>query len=256
MTIVRQSWQVYLRGARVLRRQPAYLGMTLFQPIIWLLLFGALFRSVARLPGFHGSYINFLTPGVVVMLAVFSAGWTGMGFVEDINSGVMDRMLATPVRRGALNAGTVAYGALTVVVQTVLIVLLALVLGADFRGGVGGIILLLVVAALLAGVFASLSNAVGLLARQRESVIGAVTFVQLPLTFLSAALMAQSLLPGWIRSVARFNPVNWAVEAARSAAMQKIDWSLVAGRIGLLAGLLVVSAFLAARAFARYQRSL
>jgi ABC-2 type transport system permease protein len=256
MTTARQSWQVYLRGVRVLRRQPAYLMMTLVQPIIWLLLFGALFKSVARLPGFHSSYINFLTPGVVVMLAVFSAGWTGMGFVEDIHSGVMDRMLATPVRRGALNAGTVAYGAFTVVVQTVLIVLLALALGADFRGGVGGIVLLLVVAALLAAVFACLSNAIGLLARQRESVIGAVTFVQLPLTFLSAALMAQSLLPAWIRSVARFNPVNWAVEAARSAAMQKIDWGLVAGRIGLLAALLAVSAFLAARAFARYQRSL
>jgi ABC-2 type transport system permease protein len=256
MTTARQSWQVYLRGVRVLRRQPAYLGMTLVQPIIWLLLFGALFKSVARLPGFHGSYVNFLTPGVVVMLAVFSAGWTGMGFVEDIHSGVMDRMLATPVRRGALNAGTVAYGAFTVVVQTVLIVLLALALGADFRGGIGGVILLLVIAALLGGVFASLSNAVGLLARQRESVIGAVTFVQLPLTFLSAALMAQSLLPAWIRSVARFNPVNWAVEAARSAAMEQIDWGLVAGRIGLLAALLVVSGWLAARAFARYQRSL
>ena len=256
MTVARQSWQVYLRGMRVLRRQPAYLGMTLFQPIIWLLLFGALFKSVARLPGFHSSYINFLTPGVVVMLAVFSAGWTGMGFVEDIHTGVMDRMLATPVRRGALNAGTVAYAAFTVVVQTVLIVLLALALGADFRGGIGGVILLLVVAALLGAVFASLSNAIGLLARQRESVIGAVTFVQLPLTFLSAALMAQSLLPAWIRSVAKFNPVNWAVQAARSAAMQKIDWGLVAGRIGLLVALLIVSAFLAARAFARYQRSL
>jgi ABC-2 type transport system permease protein len=56
--------------------------------------------------------------------------------------------------------------------------------------------------------------------------------------------------------VARFNPVNWAVEAARSAAMDRTDWGLVAGRMGLLVGLLIVSAFLAARAFARYQRSL
>jgi ABC-2 type transport system permease protein len=94
------------------------------------------------------------------------------------------------------------------------------------------------------------------LARQRESVIGAVTFVQLPLTFLSAALMAPGLLPGWIRTVARFNPVNWAVEAARSAAMQTIDWGLVAGRIGLLVALLLASAALATRAFGRYQRSL
>ncbi len=79
------------------------------------------------------------------MLAVSSAGWTGMGFIEDINSGVMDRMLASPVWRGALNAGTVTYAALTVVIQTVLIVLLALALGADYRGGVGGVLLLIVV---------------------------------------------------------------------------------------------------------------
>ena len=256
MTAVRQSWQVYLRGLRVLKRQPAYLGMTLFQPIIWLLLFGALFKSVTKIPGFHGTYINFLTPGVVVMLAVFSAGWTGMGFVEDINSGVMDRMLTSPVWRGALNAGTIAYGAFMVVIQTILIVLIALALGANFKGGVAGVALLLLIAALLAAVVAALSNAIGILARQRETVIGAVTFVQLPLTFLSVALMQRSLLPSWIQSVASYNPVNWAAEAARSAAMQKIDWSLVASRIGFLAVLLMVAAYLATRAFAKYQRSL
>ncbi len=256
MTALRQSWQVYIRGMRVLRRQPAYLGITLFQPIIWLLLFGALFKSVTKIPGFHGSYINFLTPGVVVMLAVFSAGWTGMGFVEDIEAGVMDRMLASPVWRGALNAGTVVYGAFTVVIQTVLIVLLALLLGADFKGGVIGVVLLILIAALLGAVFASLSNGVGVLARQRETVIGAVTLVQLPLTFLSAALMQSSLLPGWIRTVAKFNPVNWAVQAGRSAAMEKTDWGVVASRIGLLVALLLVSATLATRAFTKYQRSL
>ena len=108
MTALRQTWQVTLRGIRVFIRNPAYLGMTLTQPIIWLLLFGALFKAITRIPGFHGgSYINFLTPGIVVMLAVSSAGWTGMGFIEDIASGVMDRELVSPVWRGALNAGTV-----------------------------------------------------------------------------------------------------------------------------------------------------
>src|SRR4051812_42755917 len=98
-----QTWQITLRYLRVIARQPAFLGITLVQPIIWLLLFGALFKAVTRIPGFHGgSYIDFLTPGVVVMLAVSSAGWTGMGFIEDINGGVMDRLLASPVWRGGL----------------------------------------------------------------------------------------------------------------------------------------------------------
>ena len=256
MTPLRQTWQVSLRYLRVLYRQGAWLGITLTQPLIWLLLFGALFKSVTDIPGFHGSYIDFLTPGVVVMLAVSSAGWTGMGFIEDINGGVMDRVLASPVWRPALNLGSVAQAVLTVVIQTVLIVLLALALGADYTNGVGGVLVLILVAALLAACFASLSNGLAMLARQREALIGAVSFVLLPLTFLSSALMQQSLVPGWIHTVAEFNPVNWAAEAGRSAAMGQIDWGLVASRVGLLTALLVVCAAFATRAFGTYQRSL
>ena len=104
-------------------RQPAYVGITLVQPVIWLLLFGALFESVTEIPGFRGdSYLDFLTPGVVVMLAVSSAGWTGMGFIEDIDRGVMDRLLVSPAWRGALNLGSVAQAVLSVVIQTVIVV--------------------------------------------------------------------------------------------------------------------------------------
>jgi ABC-2 type transport system permease protein len=257
MTALRQTWQVTLRGIRVFVRQPAYVALTLAQPVIWLLLFGALFKAITEIPGFHGgSYIDFLTPGIVVMLAVSSAGWTGMGFIDDIAGGVMDRELASPVWRGALNAGSVVYAALVVALQTVLIVLLALALGANYVGGFGGVLLLILVAALLGAAFASLSNGVALIARQREALIGAVSFVILPLTFLSSALMQQSLVPAWIRTIAKFNPVNWAVEAGRSAAMEHINWGLVASRIGLLVAVALLSAVLATRAFARYQRSL
>jgi ABC-2 type transport system permease protein len=257
MTRTRQTLQVSMRGVRVLIRQPAYLGITLSQPIIWLLLFGALFKAITQIPGFHGgSYIDFLTPGIVVMLAITSAGWTGMGFIEDINGGVMDRMLVSPVWRGALNAGSVIYAVTTIVLQTVLIVLLALALGADYKGGIGGVLILVVLAALLGAAFASLSNGLAVLTRQRETLIGAVSAVVLPLTFLSSALMQESLVPSWIRTVAKFNPVNWAAQAGRSAAMEKIDWSLVGSRLGLLAALALVCAVFATRAFGSYQRSL
>jgi ABC-2 type transport system permease protein len=242
---MRQSWQVSLRYFRVLARQPAFLLITIVQPLIWLLLFGALFKAVTQIPGFGGSgdYLDFLTPGIVVMLAVSSAGWTGMGFIEDINSGVMDRMLVTPAWRGAFNLGSVAQCVVSVVLQTLLIIGLALLLGAS----VGNVGVLLLVAALLAASFASLSNGLGVLTRQRESLIGAVSLLLLPLTFLSSALMQLSLAPGWIGSVAKVNPVDWAVVAAR-------DPDLL--RIGLLVALTVLSSWFATRAFAVYQRSL
>jgi len=256
MIRLRQTWQVTLRYLRALLRQPAWVGITLTQPLIWLLLFGALFKAVTRIPGFRGSYVDFLAPGIVVMLAVSAAGWTGMGFIEDINGGVMDRVLASPVWRGALNLGSVAQAALSIVIQSLLIVMLALVLGAHFAGGIGGVAVLVLLAALLGGCFASLSNGVALLARRRETLIGAVSFVVLPLTFLSSALMQRSLVPGWIRSVSDFNPVNWAADAGRSATLGHTDWGLVASRVGLLAALLVLCASFATRAFGRYQRSL
>ena len=91
-----------VRHVRRLLRKPAWVAVTLIQPMIWLLLFGALFKSVTQIPGFvGGSYIEYLTPGVVIMTAISSAGWSGMAFIDDMRSGVMDRMLASPVRRGA-----------------------------------------------------------------------------------------------------------------------------------------------------------
>jgi ABC-2 type transport system permease protein len=67
--------------------------------------------------------------------------------------------------------------------------------------------------------------------------------------------MQQSLLPGWVRWAAKFNPVNWAAEAGRSAAGANANWEMIASRVGFLALLLLASAAFATRAFNAYQRS-
>ena len=105
-TITLQSALLTRRSLLAMWRQPAYVVMTLVQPVIWLLLFGALFQTVVELPGFSQagtSYIDFITPGVMMMTALFSATWAGTVYIEDMNLGVMDRLLASPVRRGAIN---------------------------------------------------------------------------------------------------------------------------------------------------------
>jgi ABC-2 type transport system permease protein len=119
-----------------------------------------------------------------------------------------------------------------------------------------GLVVLVAVAGLLGAVFASLSNGVAVLTRQRETLIGIVTMVTLPLTFLSSALMQRSLLPGWIQWIAKFNPVNWAAQAGRSAATSNADWGLIGSRVGLLVLLLLASTAFATRAFSSYQRSI
>jgi ABC-2 type transport system permease protein len=256
VTRLHHTNQVALRYIRALLRQPAYIAITLFQPIIWLLIFGALFKRTADIPGFRGgSYIAFLTPGVVVMLAISSAGWVGMGFIEDINRGTMDRLLVSPIWRGALNLGSVAQSVLSIVLQSLIVVAISLAVGARFHS-LAGVLVLVAIAGLLGAIFASLSNGVAVLTRQRETLIGIVTMVTLPLTFLSSALMQQSLLPGWIRWIAKFNPVNWAAEAGRSAAATHADWALIGTRVGLLGLLLLASAAFATHAFTTYQKSI
>src|ERR671933_904973 len=113
------SRNMTLRWLRALWRQPWYVAVTLVQPVIWLLLFGALFKRVVQIPGFQGdSYIDFLTPGIVVMTALFSSGWNGMGMIEDLDRGVMDRFLVSPVSRAPLIIGPLAQVSISIAVQS------------------------------------------------------------------------------------------------------------------------------------------
>jgi ABC-2 type transport system permease protein len=249
------SFDMTRRQVVALLRQPWYVAVTLVQPVIWLLLFGALFESVSQIPGFNeSSYQSYIAPGIVVMTALFSAGWSGMGMINDMDRGVMDRFLVSPVNRSSLIIGPLAQAALSVAIQAVIIVGLALAVGADFSG-VPGVIVLILVAVLLAASMGALSNAVALTTRQEETLVGLVQFVVLPLTFLSAAFMQLDLIPGWMQEVAKFNPVNWAVEAGREAVGSGVDWGFVAERVGLLFGLAIVCVWVATRAFRSYQRS-
>jgi ABC-2 type transport system permease protein len=253
--VANDTWQMTLRHLRALIRQPIWIFVTLVQPVIWLLLFGALFEKVTEIPGFtSGNYIDFLAPGVVVMTAFFSAGWSGMSMIEDLDRGVVDRFLTSPVNRSSLIAGRIVQQCLTIVIQSVIIVGLALLAGGTFPGGVGGVVVLLLIGCLVGASFAALSNGIALLVRKEESLIGILTFVQLPLTFVSSAFMQQDLMPGWMSAVADVNPVNWAVDAGRSAVSADPDWGLIATDTGLLLALLAASLWMATRAFRTYQK--
>jgi ABC-2 type transport system permease protein len=256
MTLIRQTMYMTARHLRELWRQPWFVAVTLVQPVIWLLLFGALFKRVIEIPGFHGhSYIAFLAPGIVVMTAMFGSAWSGMALIEDINRGVTARFLVSPVRREALIGGRILKEAVVVVIQSAIIVALALIVGASFPGGPAGVAALFAVSALLGAAFGALSNGFGLIMRQEEALIGAVQFVVLPLTFLSTTFLAANLMPNWIAHVADFNPLNWAVVAGRAATSAHADWGVVASRAGFLVALLVVCLAFATRAFQSYQRS-
>jgi ABC-2 type transport system permease protein len=257
MTALAHTRYMTLTHLRQLWRQPWWIAVSLVQPVIWLLLFGALFQSVADLPGFGSDdYITFIAPGIVIMTAFFSAGWTGMGLLEDLDRGVTDRLLTSPISRSALIAGRVTQQTITMIIQSLIMVGIALIAGASFAGGVLGIAGLLGIAALISAAFASLSLAFALVTRQEETLIATLTFLQLPLSFISSTLIAPDLMPSWMEKLANYNPVEWAVEAGRAAALGEGGFDVVVTRAGLLAGFAAVAAWLALKAMEKYQRSL
>ena len=241
-------------------RQPAFIGIGLVQPVIWLFLFGQLFRRVVDIPGFgpggpSASYLDYLIPGIVMMNAMNGNMWAGMNAMEEIDRGTLNRFLVSPARRIALMNANVVEQAVTTIVQTVIILVLGLIGGARYPGGFTGVAVVALVSILIGTVFGALSNTIGMLVRQREAIIGINVFFMLPLTFLSSVFLPTALMPGWMRAIAACNPLNWAVQAGRDALNASADWSAVAVRGAGLLALAVVCVTVSVATFRAYQKS-
>jgi ABC-2 type transport system permease protein len=253
---VAHTGAIATRHIRAFARQPWWIAISLMQPVIYLILFSQLFQTMGELPPFGGSYLSFLLPGVVVMSALSSGGWAGTASIDDMRLGVMDRVLVTPARRAAVIVGHLGQQAVIVVVQAAALIVLGIVVGARFDGGPIGVAVMLIASILLGTAIGALSHAIALIARTQETLIAVSQGIILPMTFLSTTFMAPDLMPGWMATVASFNPLTWAVDAARAALDGPSDWSFVATRLAWLAIFLVVSVVLALGAFGKYRRSI
>src|SRR5580658_8164731 len=224
-TAVVHTWYLTGRKLHALVRQPWVLTFSVVQPVIWLFLFGQLFRKVIDIPGFgyHGSYLDYLVPGVIAMNAMSNNMWAGMTMIEEIERGTLNRFLVSPASRIALMNASVA-------------VLVAASIGVGV-------------------VFGALSNATGMLLRSREAIIGVYTFFMLPLMFLSSAFIQTSLMPGWMQAIASRNPLNWVVQIGRSAVSAAPDWGAIGVRCGGLLVLAVVCVAVSVLTFRSYSKS-
>jgi ABC-2 type transport system permease protein len=249
----------YLTGRKLhaLVRQPWVMAFSVVQPAIWLFLFGELFRRVIDIPGFHfgGSYLDYLIPGIVAMNAMAGNMWAGMTMIEEIERGTLNRFLASPASRIGLMNASVAEQAVSTTVQSLIIVGLGLAGGARYPGGVPGCLVLVAASILVGVVFGALSNAVGMLLRSREAVIGVYTFFMLPLMFMSSAFMQTRLMPGWMQAIASRNPLNWVVQVGRSVLASNPDWGAVAVRCGGLLVLAIVCVGLSVATFGSYAKN-
>jgi ABC-2 type transport system permease protein len=146
-------------------------------------------------------------------------------------------MLATPVTRVSIVLGRVFGSVSTLVVQALLIFLIAWIMGVDIAAGFPGVLLTVVIVTLLGLGFAGLSNGLAIVMKRPDPLIAFISFITLPLMFLSSAMMPGDLLPGWIQTAKTFNPVSHAVESVRSLVIVGYEWDVVLPDLLILAGI-------------------
>ena len=219
-TFVGDVWVNFKRWNLKAVRNPFVLVVSLVQPIIFLVLFTEVFGNVAGsavnrgLPGI--TYETYLVPAIAIQVALAAAITSGVGLVNDIENGMFEKVLVTPMNRTAVFVGKTAAEVFRIAVQIAIILGLGVLLGAEIATGVVGVVGIIAVGILFSLWFVAFSNALAILTRDQESTIIGANLLQFPLLFLSSAFLPLEALPDWIQTFARFNPVTYGVDAARS----------------------------------------
>ncbi|SCY22219.1 ABC transporter permease [Alkaliphilus peptidifermentans] len=255
--VLNDTWYMALRRIRPTFRQPMTIVMSMVQPIIWLLLFGNLFKGIVEVPGFStDSYVEYILPGMIVMNTLFIGIYTGMGTLNDINSGVMERFLIVPINKIIIILSELVQLIILLLAQFIIIILLAIIMGAKFSLNFYSIIIFLTIPILLGLAVSALSISLALITRKHEAMITALQFFTLPLMFLSSAFMPRELMPAWIRTISIINPIDWAILGAREVLSSQIYWMdvITNGTLVLLFG--VICILISLRSFKTFQRSI
>jgi ABC-2 type transport system permease protein len=242
-----------LRWVRRLRREPTSIVVSLLQPVLWLVLFGNLFGRAGTLPGVGGSYLAFMTAGVVVMTVFNNALAGGVEVLFDKETGLLQRFLAAPVRRGSLLVSRFLFVLGLTGAQALVILAGGRLLGVHVATGLGGVLVILGVGFLLGTGVATLSLTLAFVIRHHGDFFTLLSFITLPLLFISTALAPRAAMPGWMAALAGWNPMTYAIDAVRALVLDGWAWGLV-GRMA--AALAAFDALMLAVGLAVFRRAL
>lgn len=212
---MRDIYLITLNELRVTMRNPFWSVSGLFQPIIYLLLFGPMLNGIAGahgLPG--GNAIQFFAPGLLIMNALFGAGFEGFTLRDKLDSGFLERLRVTPISRLSLALGFILQSSVNLVIQSAALILCSVFFG--LRLDALGAAALVVLIILIGITMASLSYRLALVIREGGILAGIINTFVLPAMILSGIMLPVSFGPPIIRALARLDPFLYAVNAARA----------------------------------------
>ncbi|WP_405113785.1 ABC transporter permease [Micromonospora sp. NBC_01405] len=251
MKLARDTWLIFQRQIQLLLRNPVWVVVGVFQPVMYLLLFAPLLKPALNAPTQAEAYKIFV-PGVLVLLAIFGGLFQGFGLIAELRAGIIERSRVTPVSRLALLLGRSMRDVVSLLVQAVIITLLALLF--DLRVFIGDLLLAYLMLALIALMTSAVSYGVALKVKSEDALAPLMNTVAQPVLLLSGILLPLTFAPGWLQGVAEWNPFSWAVDGTRALFAGELGNDKVWQGLAIIAVLAAAGVVWAARQFARSVR--
>lgn len=216
MKLLRDTWLVFQRQTLLLLRNPVWIAVGVFQPVMYLLLFAPLLKpALAPLGATSDEDVyRIFVPGLLVLLAIFGGLFQGFGLIAELRAGIIERSRVTPVSRIALLLGRSLRDVVSLLAQAVIITVLSLPFGLSVN--LGYLLLAYLVLALITLMTSSASYGVALLVRSEDALAPLMNTVAQPVLLLSGILLPLTYAPQWLKRVADWNPFSWAVDGARA----------------------------------------
>lgn len=242
---------------RLLLREPVWIAIALFQPLMYLALFAPLLKPIVEAQAARGPAGGFpvgdawqiFVPGLLIQLGIFGSMFVGFSLIAEIRSGVIERMRVTPASRLGLLLGRVMRDTVVLLIQATLLTGVAVIFG--LRVPLAGALITIVIVGLLGVSLSSLSYAAGMWLKSEDALAPLLNMVSLPVLLLSGILLPMTLAPAWLQTLSQANPFRHVVDAARVAFLGNTSDSALLW--GLLSAVLlaVVGVFVANRVFQR-----
>jgi ABC-2 type transport system permease protein len=247
------TYTVFWREMKRYRKSRSGVLIRLIQPAIWIIVIGHTFagtRPLIQSVGFDGTYLEFMAPGVIILTAIFTSIFGGVNTLWDRRYGFMNKALTAPISRSSIALGKMFAISLISALQSALIIGIAIIIGVSFPNllVIGPIMALVILFSLG---FSGISIIVAATAKSQETFWGIINFLGMPLFMLSPALFPLELLPDWLATAAKFNPVTYTVLLVRGLMTGVTEGVTTAVSLGVIGAFVVAMVGLASYVFTR-----
>ncbi|MGB9683069.1 MAG: ABC transporter permease [bacterium] len=247
-------YSVFWREMKHFIDQKMRIIVSIVQPFIWLSLMGNLMSGFTNNPfglmALGGvRYLDFMTPGIIIMTTLFGGIFGGVSIVMDRRFGYLNKMLASPISRSAIPLGKMLSSALTAGIQGLMIIIVAKLMGVNFVTGIPGITLILFLAMCFSLAMAGISLALAARLKNMETLFAIVNFLTMPLMFTSNAMFPTQTMPDWLATIARWNPLSYVVTPLRTLVTSGWNWTEITQGLIYIFLLVILTLYIATTQF-------